>query len=76
MNKDFWLFVGGAAAGAVAATLLIKNKEKVKPLAAEMMAKAINLKEKAMDYAAKTKEHAEDIVAEAKHINEEAKAAG
>ena len=69
MNRDFLLFVGGLAAGAIGAALLIKHKDKVKPMAAEMVAKAMNLKEKALEYAAKTKEHAEDIVAEAKHIN-------
>ncbi len=70
MTKDFWLFVGGVAVGAIGATLVMKNKQKVKPMAAEMVAKAISLKEKAVDYASQAKEHAEDIVAEAKHINE------
>ena len=70
MGKLFWYVAGGVAVGAVGATLLICNKEKVKPVAAKLVAKALNLKEKALDYAAKTKEHAEDIVAEAKQINE------
>ena len=69
MNRDLLLFLGGLAAGAVGAALLIKHKDKIKPMAAGMVAKAMNLKEKALDYAARTKEHAEDIVAEAKHIN-------
>ena len=74
MNRDFYLFLGGLAVGAVGAALLIKHKDKIKPLAADAVAKAMCLKEKALDYAAKTKEHVEDIVAEAKHINETAPA--
>ena len=76
MNRDLMVFLGGVAAGVVGAALLVKHKDKVKPMAAEMVAKAITLKEKALDYAAKTKEHAEDIVAEAKHINASANAEG
>lgn len=74
-NRDMWIFIGGIAVGALGATLAIKHKEKIKPMAAGLMAKAIQLKEKAMDYAEKTKEHAEDIMAEAKHINESGTAA-
>lgn len=70
MNRDIWIFLGGLAVGAVGAYIVINNKEKIKPLSAELVAKAISLKEKALDCAVKTKEHAEDIVAEAKHINE------
>ena len=72
MGRDFWLVVGGIAAGAIGAAILIKNREKVKPMAAELVAKAMKVKEKALDYAVRTKEHAEDIVAEAKHINDAA----
>lgn len=72
MGRDFWLVVGGVAAGAVGAAIVLKNRDKIKPLAAEVVAKGMALKEKALDYATKTKEHAEDIVAEAKHINETA----
>jgi len=69
-NRNLWLFVGGVAVGAVGAALLYRNREKVKPMAAELVAKAMGLKEKAMEYASRTREHAEDIVAEARHINE------
>lgn len=70
MGRDFWLFVGGVAAGLVGAALLAKSRDKVKPMAAGMVAKGIRLKEKALDMAAKTKEQADEIVAEAKQINE------
>lgn len=49
----------------------MKHKDKMKPMAANLVAKSMRLKDKALEYASRTKEHAEDIVAEAKHINEE-----
>lgn len=71
MNKNYWYLLGGIAAGAVGTALIIKNKEKIKPAAADLVAKAMHVKDKAMDLAERTKEHAEDIVAEARHINAE-----
>ncbi|MCC8191121.1 MAG: hypothetical protein LIP77_10895 [Planctomycetes bacterium] len=50
----------------------MKNREKIKPLAANLVAKSMQFKEKALACAARGKEHVEDIVAEAKHINETA----
>ena len=70
MTRDLWIFLGGLAAGAAAATLYAASKGNMKPVAAEALAKGIRLKEKAADYAVKTKQYAEDIVAEAKRINE------
>ncbi len=69
-SRGFWCCAGCVAAGALGAYLIIKHKDKVKPMAAELVAKSMRLKDKALDYAARTKEHAEDIVAEARHINE------
>lgn len=69
-NRNIWIFVGGVAVGAVGAALAIKHKEKIKPMAAGLVAKAMHLKSKAMDYAERTKEHAEDIIAEARHIKD------
>ncbi len=71
-NRGWWCCVGCVALGAVGAVMYMKHKEKIKPAAAELLAKGMRLKEKALDYAAKAKEQAEDIVAEAKHINETA----
>lgn len=70
MEKNYWYLLGGIAIGAIGATIIIKNEDKLKPMAAELVAKAMRVKEKALDYAERTKEHAEDIVAEARHINE------
>ena len=69
MNKGILLVVGGVVAGAVATVAILQNREKFKPAAAQVVAKALRLKEKALDYAVQTKEHAEDILAEARHIN-------
>lgn len=71
-GKGWACCLGCVAVGAVGAVLYMKNKEKIKPAAANLLAKGMKLKDKALDYAAKTKEHAEDIVAEARHINETA----
>jgi hypothetical protein len=70
MGKGFWLFAGGAVAGAAAAAFLLQNRGKTKPMAAKILAKAFNLKQKALSYAARTREQVEDIVAEAKQIND------
>lgn len=70
MEKNYWYLIGGIAVGAIGATIVYKNKQKIKPLAAELVAKAMHLKDKAVEAAERTKEHAEDIVAEARHINE------
>lgn len=69
MGRGFWLFLGGMAAGAVGATIVYSNRDKIKPMAANLLAKGMNLKNKTVEYAAKAKEHAEDVVAEAKNIS-------
>lgn len=74
MKREYWYIIGGIAAGVVGTAVVVANKEKLKPMAATLVAKAMTLKEKALDCAARTKEHAEDIVAEARHINEVADA--
>lgn len=71
MSKG-WGCIGCIALGAIGAVLYIKHKDKMKPMAANLVAQGMRLKDKALDYAARTKESAEDIVAEAKHINETA----
>lgn len=71
-GKGWWCCLGCIALGAVGAVLVMKNKEKLKPAAAELLAKSMKLRDKALDCAAKAKEQAEDIVAEAKMLNETA----
>ena len=69
-GKGWVCCIGCIAAGAVGAVLYMKHKDKVKPMAAKLMAKGLQLKEKALTCAAKAKEHTEDVIAEAKLINE------
>lgn len=69
-GKGWACCLGCVALGAIGATLLIRNKQKLKPMAADLVAKGMRVKDKALDCAARTKEHVEDIVAEARHINE------
>lgn len=71
-GKGWGCCIGCIALGVVGAVLIMKNKEKIKPMAADLVAKSMRLKDKALGCAAGVKEHAEDIVAEAKHINETA----
>jgi hypothetical protein len=72
MGNDWLKYVGCVALGAVGTVLYIRHRDKVKPLAAKLLAKGLLLKDKAVDHAARAKEHIEDVVAEAKHINETA----
>lgn len=69
-RKELGICLACVAVGAIGGALFMKHKEKIKPMAAEILAKSMHLKEKAADCAARAREHAEDIVAEAKHINE------
>ena len=75
-GRGIWCCLGCVALGAVGAVLYMKHKDKIKPIAAELVAKSMKLRDKALDYAAKTKEHAEDIVAGAKHLNEQSSQPG
>ncbi|MDR1535638.1 MAG: hypothetical protein LBU64_11195 [Planctomycetota bacterium] len=69
MGKNLLIFVGGVAAGATIAALVIRHGDKAKPLSAKVLAKAMKLKEKALNCAVRTREQVEDIVAEARQIN-------
>lgn len=70
MTGRGWCFLGCVALGAVGGVLYMKHKHQIKPIAADLLAKSMRLKDKALDYTAMVKEQAEDIVAEARHINE------
>lgn len=71
-GKGWGYCLGGVALGVIGTVLYMQHKDKMKPMAANLVAKSMRLKDKALECAARTKEHAEDIVAEAKHINETA----
>lgn len=70
MTGRTWFYIGSVAVGAIGGALYMKHRHQLKPIAAGLLAKSMCLKDKALDYTAMIKEQAEDIVAEAKHINE------
>jgi hypothetical protein len=59
------VFAGGMAVGALAAVAVSKGKINLKPLARDIVAGGIELKEQAAAIVESAKEHFEDIVAEA-----------
>lgn len=73
MNGKGWgCCIGCVVLGAVGGILYMKHREKIKPMAAQLLAKSMHLKDKALEYAERAKECAGDIAAEAAHINESA----
>ena len=73
MNGKGWgCCIGCVVLGAVGGILYMKHREKMKPMAAQLLAKSMHLKDKALEYAERAKECAGDIAAEAVHINESA----
>lgn len=73
-NKGIACCIGCVALGAVGAVLLMRHKDKVKPMAEDLLAKSMRLKDKAKDYAAQAKEEVKEVIEEARNIN--ANAAG
>lgn len=68
-GKGFACCLGCAALGAVAAVLYMKNKDKVRPMAENLVAKSMKLKDKAAEYAQQAKDEVKDVIQEAKNIN-------
>ena len=58
--------------GAVGAVLYMRHGSKIKPMAAKLLAKSMRLREKAFACAVKTKVEAEEILTEARLINDTA----
>lgn len=72
-SKGWACCVGCVALGAVGAVMFMKHKDKVKPMAEDLLAKSMKLKDKAMDYASQAKEEVKEVIEEAKNINNAAK---
>ncbi len=70
------LFTGGVAVGALGAVALSKGKINLRPLARDIVAGGIDLKEKAAEVMEVAKEHFEDIVAEAVDAREAKQSGG
>ena len=73
--KAVLLFLGGVAVGAVGAAAISKNKEQLKPLAADLLSRGIDVKDAVMGKVESVKENMEDLLAEAQHASEQRKEA-
>lgn len=68
-------FLGGVLVGALGAVAITRGKLDVKPLAADLLAGGMNLRDKAMNAVESVKEDLADVVAEAQVKAQERNAA-
>ena len=73
--KSVLLFLGGVAVGAVGAAAISKNKGQLKPLAADLLSRGIDVKDAVMGKVESVKENVEDLLAEAQQVSEQRKEA-
>ncbi|WP_243312563.1 hypothetical protein [Fundidesulfovibrio agrisoli] len=66
-SKSTFLFLGGAALGALAAYALTRENSALKPVLTDLMAGGLNLKEKFQGVVEHAKENLDDLMAEAEH---------
>lgn len=73
MNESYkyTLFaVGGIVLGAVGATLLSREQNRLRPAVADLLSRGLDVKDKALVFAETAKEQLEDIVAEAEDLQQ------
>lgn len=68
-------FLGGIALGALGAVALSKGKLNLKPVAADLISRGIDVKDALMSKVEAVKEDMEDLAAEARQASEKRKAA-
>lgn len=68
-------FLGGVALGALGTVAVSRGKLDVKPLAADLLSRGMDVKEALMAKADSVRENMEDILAEARAVSEQRKAA-
>ena len=68
-------FLGGIALGALGAVALSKGKLKLKPVAADLISRGMDVKDALMSKVEAVKEDMEDLAAEARQASEKRKAA-
>ncbi len=68
--KNLLFFLAGAAVGALGATVVSRNQESLRPVVTDLLAKGMDLKDKAGAILETAKENIEDLVAEARHAQE------
>ena len=78
MNETFkyaLFFLGGVAVGAIGAVAVSRDKLDVKPLAADLLSRGMDVKEALARKVAAVKEDMEDLAAEARAAQEQRKGA-
>ena len=78
MNETFkygLFFLGGVALGAIGAVAVSRGKLDVKPLAADLLSRGMDVKEALARKVAAVKEDMEDLAAEARATQEQRKGA-
>ena len=78
MNETFkyaLFFLGGVAVGAIGAVAVCRGKLDVKPLAADLLSRGMDVKEALARKVAAVKEDMEDLAAEARAAQEQRKGA-
>ena len=78
MNETFkyaLFFLGGVAVGAIGAVAVSRGKLDVKPLAADLLSRGMDVKEALARKVAAVKEEMEDLAAEARAAQEQRKGA-
>lgn len=68
-------FLGGVALGALGTVAVSRGKLDVKPLAADLLSRGMDVKEALMARADAVRENMEDMLAEARAVSEQRKAA-
>ncbi len=68
-------FLGGIALGALGAVVLSKGKLNLKPVAADLISRGMDVKDALMSKVEAVKEDMEDLAAEARQASEKRKAA-
>lgn len=68
--KNILYFLAGAAVGALGYAAVSRNQDALRPVVTNLLAKGMDLKDKAGEILETAKEGLEDLVAEAKHAQE------
>ncbi len=66
--KNALIFLGGAAVGVLGAAAIAKNKDSLKPMAANLLSRGLDVKDAVVSKFETVKENVEDIVAEARQV--------
>ena len=69
------IFLGGIALGAIGTAALGRGKLDLKPVAADLISRGMDMKDAIMSKMEAVKEDMEDLAAEARHASEKRKAA-